>query len=94
MKNAKDVWQGIVEGTARSRQGLIILEEAGEKVYGPTELIAAAARAGACLLKSEVKAGDTVGILAQTTPSTVLALLGCWARGCRTRTPAPPRAHG
>jgi len=81
MKNTKDVWQGIVEGTARSRQGLIILEEAGEKVYGPTELIAAAARAGACLLKSEVKAGDTVGILAQTTPSTVLALLGCWAAG-------------
>lgn len=57
------------------------MQESGEVIYRPAELIKGAVSAGACLAKRRVEPGDRIGIVAQTTPSTVLVLLGCWALG-------------
>ena len=93
MGNVKNVWQGIVKGLSRSQRGLIIWEEDGEKVYTPGELIAAAEMAGSGILRAGIRPGNRVGILAQTTPSTVLAFLGCWAAGAvAVPLPLPMRA--
>ena len=93
MSGARNVWEGIVEGVNRSRGGLIILEEDGEKVYRPGELLDAALRAARGLAEAGVRPGDRVGIMAQTTPSTVLTFLGCWAAGAvAVPLPLPMRA--
>jgi len=93
MAKADNVWQGIVEGLSRSKRGLTILEEAGEVRYTPSELKAAAERAGSGLLKAGVKPGDRVGILAQTAPSNILGILGCFAAGAvAVPLPLPMRA--
>ncbi|OFW56661.1 MAG: hypothetical protein A2Y75_08860 [Candidatus Solincola sediminis] len=93
MKNAKNVWQCLANGVMRSQQGLTILEENGKTVYRPQELLRAAMHAAAGLHKSGVIRGDRVGILAQTTPTTVLTLLGCWALGAvPVPLPLPMRA--
>lgn len=93
MRKAKNVWEGVVEGVQRSRRGLIILEEDGERVFGPEELIRAARKTASGLAKVGVKPGDRVGIMAQTTPHTVLTFLGCWAAGAvAVPLPLPMRA--
>ncbi len=93
MRSARSVWQGIAEGVSRSRKGLIILEEDGEKSFSPKELIAAAKRTACGLLKMGIQPGDRVGIMAQTTPHTVLTFLGCWAAGVvAVPLPLPMRA--
>jgi len=93
MRNASNVWQGICKGLSRSERGLIILQEEGEKAYTPGELKAAAVRAASGLLKAGIKPGDRVGIMAQTTPSTVVTFLGCWAAGAvAVPLPLPMRA--
>ncbi|MBN2026544.1 MAG: fatty acyl-AMP ligase [Actinobacteria bacterium] len=93
MKNARNVWQAICNGLSRSQRGLNILLEEGEKIYTPSELKAAAERAALALLKAGVSPGDRVGIMAQTTPSTVVSFLGCWAAGAvAVPLPLPMRA--
>jgi len=93
MKDARNVWQGICKGLSRSQRGLNILLEEGEKIYTPAELKAAAERAALALLKAGVGPGDRVGIMAQTTPSTVVSFLGCWAAGAvAVPLPLPMRA--
>ncbi len=93
MKKVENVWQGIIAGIMRSQQGLTIYEENGERVYRPQELIKGARQAAAALKKCGVEPGDRVGILAQTTPSIVLALLGSWALGAvPVPLPLPMRA--
>jgi len=93
MVNADNIWQGIVEGLSRSKRGLTILEESGEIRYTPSELKAAAERAGVGLMRAGVKPGDRVGILAQTAPSTILGILGCFAAGAvAVPLPLPMRA--
>jgi fatty-acyl-CoA synthase len=88
-----NVWQGIVEGLSRSKRGLTILEESGEIRYTPSELKDAAERAGVGLLKAGIKPGGRVGILAQTAPSTILSILGCFAAGAvAVPLPLPMRA--
>jgi fatty-acyl-CoA synthase len=93
MKNARNVWQGIKHGLSHSERGLIILDEDGEKIYTPRELIAAGESAGKALLKAGINPGDRVGIMAQTTPATALSFLGCWAAGAvAVPLPLPMRA--
>jgi fatty-acyl-CoA synthase len=93
MSEAKNVWQGIIEGLSRSQRGLIILEENEEISYTPEELITAAEKAGRGLIEAGVEPGDRVGILAQTTPAIVVAFLGCWAAGAvAVPLPLPMRA--
>jgi len=93
MANADNIWQGIVEGLSRSKRGLTILEESGEIRYTPSELKAAAERCGVGLMRAGVKPGDRVGILAQTAPSTILGILGCFATGAvAVPLPLPMRA--
>ncbi|RJP30864.1 MAG: fatty acyl-AMP ligase [Actinobacteria bacterium] len=93
MRNARNVWQGICRGLSRSERGLNILLEEGEKTYTPGELKAAAERAALGLLKAGVVPGDRVGIMAQTTPSTVISFLACWAAGAvAVPLPLPMRA--
>ncbi len=93
MRKIGNVWQGIEAGVSRSRRGLIILEEEGERVYRPRELIAAARRTARGLAKAGVGPGDRVGIMAQTTPGSVLTFLGCWALGAvAVPLPLPMRA--
>jgi len=93
MRNASNVWQAIQKGLSRSQRGLIILEDDKEKVYTPEELVAAVERAACSLVRAGIEPGDRVGIMAQTTPSTVLALLGCWAAGAvAVPLPLPMRA--
>ncbi len=93
MRKANNVWEGIVSGVERSRRGLIILEEEGERVYAPRQLIREALRTASGLLKLGVRPGDRVGIMAQTTPHTVLTFLGCWAAGAvAVPLPLPMRA--
>lgn len=87
------MWRGIEAGVSRSRRGLIILEEEGERVYRPRELVAAAKRTACGLAKAGVAPGDRVGIMAQTTPESVLTFLGCWAMGAvAVPLPLPMRA--
>ena len=93
MANTENIWQGIVEGLSRSKRGLTILEESGEIRYTPSELKAAAERCGVGLLRAGIKPGDRVGILAQTAPSTILSILGCFAAGAvAVPLPLPMRA--
>jgi fatty-acyl-CoA synthase len=93
MVNTDSIWQGIVEGLSRSKRGLTILEESGEIRYTPSELKAAAERSGVGLLRAGVMPGDRVGILAQTAPSTILGILGCFAAGAvAVPLPLPMRA--
>jgi fatty-acyl-CoA synthase len=93
MKNAGNVWQGIQKGLSHSERGLIILEEDGEKAYTPQELVQAAERAACGLVMSGIEPGDRVGIIAQTTPATVITFLGCWAAGAvAVPLPLPMRA--
>ena len=93
MRNVKNVWRGIAKGLSHSERGLIILEEEGEKAYTPAELVAAAERAACGLIRAGVEPGDRVGIMAQTTPSIFMALLGCWAAGAvAVPLPLPMRA--
>ncbi len=93
MKNARNVWESILKGLSRSERGLIILEEKGEKVYSPGELKEAAERAACGLVRAGVEPGDRVGIMAQTTPATVITFLGCWAAGAvAVPLPLPMRA--
>ncbi len=81
MKKARNVWQGIMKGLSHSERGLIILQDEGEAAYTPRELVEAAERAACSLMRLGIEPGDRVGIMAQTTPATVVALLGCWAAG-------------
>ncbi len=93
MVSVSNVWQGICKGLSRSQRGLNILLEEGEKVYTPAELKAAAERAALGLVKAGIVPGDRVGIMAQTTPSTVVSFLGCWAAGAvAVPLPLPMRA--
>ncbi|MDY6795143.1 MAG: fatty acyl-AMP ligase [Actinomycetota bacterium] len=93
MNQASNIWQGIEIGLSRSERGLTILDEEREINYAPQELIEASLGAGAVLLNAGVEPGDHVGILAQTTPSMVLAFLGCWAAGAvAVPLPLPMRA--
>ncbi len=93
MKNAGNVWQYIQKGLSRSERGLIIQEEKGEKAYSPDELTAAAERVACGLVRAGIEPGDRVGIMAQTTPATVMAFLGCWAAGAvAVPLPLPMRA--
>ncbi len=93
MKAVSDVWQGLASGLSRSERGLSILEEHGERVYSPRELMEAALRTACGLRKVGVEPGDRVGIIAQTAPSTVLTFLGCWAAGAvAVPLPLPMRA--
>jgi fatty-acyl-CoA synthase len=93
MKNARNVWQGMMKGLSHSERGLIILEEEGETVYAPGELVEAAERAACSLVRAGIEPGDRVGIMAQTTPATVISLLGCWAAGAvAVPLPLPMRA--
>jgi fatty-acyl-CoA synthase len=93
MRKASNVWEGIMSGVERSRRGLIILEEEGERAYSPRELAKQALRAAEGLAQLGVKPGDRVGIIAQTTAHTVLTLLGCWAAGAvAVPLPLPMRA--
>ncbi|MDI6830844.1 MAG: fatty acyl-AMP ligase [Actinomycetota bacterium] len=93
MKNARNVWESILKGLSHSERGLTILEEEGEKVYSPRELKEAAERAACGLIRAGVEPGDRVGIMAQTTPATVITFLGCWAAGAvAVPLPLPMRA--
>ena len=93
MTGARNVWQGIRKGLSRSQRGLIILQEDGETVYTPQELVEASERAACSLVRLGVEPGDRVGIMAQTTPETVVSFLGCWAAGAvAVPLPLPMRA--
>ena len=93
MRNARNVWDGILRGLSRSERGLIILEDEGERVFSPEELKEAAERAACGLVRAGVEPGDRVGIMAQTTPATVITFLGCWAAGAvAVPLPLPMRA--
>jgi fatty-acyl-CoA synthase len=93
MKNARNVWQGIMKGLSHSERGLIILHEDGERVYTPGELVEAVERAACSLVRAGIEPGDRVGIMAQTTPETVISFLGCWAAGAvAVPLPLPMRA--
>jgi len=93
VKNARNVWESILKGLSHSERGLTILEEEGEKVYSPRELKEAAERAACGLIRAGVEPGDRVGIMAQTTPATVITFLGCWAAGAvAVPLPLPMRA--
>ncbi len=93
MKNARNVWESILKGLSHSERGLTILEEEGERVYSPRELKEAAERAACGLVRAGVEPGDRVGIMAQTTPATVITFLGCWAAGAvAVPLPLPMRA--
>lgn len=93
MRNVRNVWQGLVKGLSRSERGLIISQEEGEAAYSPRELVRSAEATACGLVKAGVRPGDRVGIVAQTTPSTVLAFLGCWAAGAvAVPLPLPMRA--
>lgn len=93
MRNARNVWQGIMKGLSHSERGLIILEEDGETAYTPRELVEAAERAACSLVRAGVEPGDRVGIMAQTTPASVITFLGCWAAGAvAVPLPLPMRA--
>ncbi|NPV59332.1 MAG: fatty acyl-AMP ligase [Actinobacteria bacterium] len=93
MKSAGNVWEHILKGLSHSERGLTIIEEEGERVYSPAELKEAAERAACGLVRAGVEPGDRVGIMAQTTPATVLTFLGCWAAGAvAVPLPLPMRA--
>lgn len=93
MRMAKNVWQGIQKGLSHSERGLIILQEDGETAYTPRELTEAAERAACSLMRAGIEPGDRVGIIAQTTPATVITFLGCWASGAvAVPLPLPMRA--
>ena len=93
MKKIDNVWRGIETGVSRSRRGLIILEEDGEKAFRPRELLSAARKNARALAKSGVRPGDRVGIMAQNTHESVLTFLGCWALGAvAVPLPLPMRA--
>ncbi|MEW6554768.1 MAG: fatty acyl-AMP ligase [Actinomycetota bacterium] len=93
MRNARNVWQDIMKGLSRSERGLTILEEGGEAAFTPRELVEAAERAACGLVRLGIEPGDRVGIMAQTTPSTVISFLGCWAAGAvAVPLPLPMRA--
>jgi fatty-acyl-CoA synthase len=93
MRNAKNVWQGIMKGLSHSERGLIISDEDGETAYTPRELVEAAERAACSLMRAGIEPGDRVGIMAQTTPATVISFLGCWAAGAvAVPLPLPMRA--
>ncbi len=93
MRNVKNVWQGILKGLSHSERGLIILQEDGETAYTPQEVVEAAERAACSLMRTGIEPGDRVGIMAQTTPATVITFLGCWAAGAvAVPLPLPMRA--
>lgn len=93
MGKASCVWEYVVDGIMSSRRGLIILEEDGERAFAPRELVREALRVAGGLARLGVQPGDRVGIMAQTTPHTVLAFLGCWAAGAvAVPLPLPMRA--
>ena len=93
MKSAGNVWGHILKGLSHSERGLTIIEEEGERVYSPAELKEEAERAACGLVRAGVEPGDRVGIMAQTTPATVLTFLGCWAAGAvAVPLPLPMRA--
>ncbi|MGQ9475443.1 MAG: fatty acyl-AMP ligase [Actinomycetota bacterium] len=93
MGEASSVWEYVVDGIMSSRRGLIILEEDGERAFAPRELVREALRVAGGLARLGIRSGDRVGIMAQTTPHTVLTFLGCWAAGAvAVPLPLPMRA--
>lgn len=93
MENSRNIWQAIVAGVFRSREGLIIIDEEGGRRYSPREFVEISGRYGCGLLKAGVMPGDRVGILAQTTSSIIPVFPACWGVGAvAVPLPLPMRA--